>query len=39
MGTEAKAVVRLSIEERVTLEKCLQEPRVAKDWVCGSTCC
>ena len=33
MGTDAKAVVRLSIDERVTLEKWLQEPRVAKDRV------
>ena len=31
MGTDAKAVVRLSIEERLMLEKVLQEPRVAKD--------
>jgi transposase len=33
MGTDAKAVVRLSIEERVMLERALQEPRVAKDRV------
>ena len=33
MGTEAKAVVRLSIDERLMLEKVLQEPRVAKDRV------
>ena len=33
MGTDAKAVVRLSIEERVKLEKVLNEPRVAKDRV------
>ena len=33
MGTDAKVVVRLSIEERVMLEKVLQEPRVAKDRV------
>lgn len=33
MGTDAKAVVRLSIEERVMLEKVRQEPRVAKDRV------
>ena len=33
MGTDAKAVVRLSIEERVMLEKVLNEPRVAKDRV------
>ena len=33
MGTDAKAVVRLSIEERVTLETVLHEPRVAKDRV------
>jgi transposase len=33
MGTDAKAVVRLSIEERVMLERVLAEPRVAKDRV------
>ena len=33
MGTDAKAVVRLSIEERLMLEKVLHEPRVAKDRV------
>jgi homeodomain-containing protein len=33
MGTEAKAVVRLSIEERVFLERVLTEPRVSKDRV------
>lgn len=33
MGTDAKAVVRLSIEERIILEKVRQEPRVAKDRV------
>jgi transposase len=33
MGTEAKAVVRLTIEERVLLERMLHEPRVAKDRV------
>ncbi len=33
MGTDAKAVVRLSIEERLMLEKVLQEPRMAKDRV------
>ena len=33
MGTEAKAVVRLSIDKRLMLEKVLQEPRVAKDRV------
>ncbi len=33
MGTDAKAVVRLSIEERVRLERVLHEPRVAKDRV------
>ena len=33
MGTEAKAVVRLSMDERLMLEKVLQEPRVAKDRV------
>lgn len=33
MGTDAKGVVRLSIDERVTLEKWLHEPRVAKDRV------
>ena len=33
MGTDAKVVVRLSIEERLMLEKVLQEPRVAKDRV------
>lgn len=33
MGTEAKAVVRLSIDERLMLEKVLQAPRVAKDRV------
>ncbi len=33
MGTDAKAVVRLSIEERVLLERMLNEPRVAKDRV------
>ena len=33
MGTDAKAVVRLSIDERVMLEKVLREPRVAKDRV------
>ena len=33
MGTEAKAVVRLSIDERLMLEKVLQQPRVAKDRV------
>ena len=33
MGTDAKAVVRLSIEERVMLERVLNKPRVAKDRV------
>jgi transposase len=33
MGTDAKSVVRLSIEERLMLEKLLAEPRVAKDRV------
>ena len=33
MGTDAKAVVRLSIEERTLLESLLAEPRVAKDRV------
>ena len=33
MGTDAKVVVRLSIEERLMLEKVLQEPRGAKDRV------
>lgn len=33
MGTDAKAVVRLSIDERLMLEKVLREPRVAKDRV------
>ena len=33
MGTDAKAVVRVSTEERVMLEKVLGEPRVAKDRV------
>jgi transposase len=33
MGTDAKSVVRLSIEERVLLEKVLRQPRVAKDRV------
>ena len=33
MGTDAKAVVRLLVEERLMLEKVLQEPRVAKDRV------
>ena len=33
MGTDAKAVVRLSIDERLMLEKLLQEPRMAKDRV------
>lgn len=33
MGTDVKAVVRLSIDERVMLEKLLDEPRVAKDRV------
>ena len=33
MGTDAKAVVRLSIDERLMLEKLLREPRVAKDRV------
>ena len=33
MGTDATVVVRLSIEERLMLEKVLQEPRVAKDRV------
>ena len=33
MGTDAKAVVRLSIDERVLLQKTLGEPRVAKDRV------
>ena len=33
MGTDAKAVVRLSIGERLMLEKVLCEPRVAKDRV------
>ena len=33
MGTDAKAVVRLSVDERVMLEKVLREPRVAKDRV------
>ncbi len=31
MRTDAKAVVRLSIDERQMLEKRLQEPRMAKD--------
>lgn len=33
MGTDAKAVVRLSIDERLLLERALQVPRVAKDRV------
>ena len=33
MGTDVKVVVRLSIDERLMLEKVLQEPRVAKDRV------
>ena len=33
MGTDAKAVVRLSIDERLMLEKLLREPRIAKDRV------
>lgn len=33
MGTDARAVVRLSIEDRLMLEKALQQPRVAKDRV------
>lgn len=33
MGTDAKAVVRLSIDERLMLEKLLREPRMAKDRV------
>ncbi len=33
MGTDAKSVVRLSIEERLMLEKLLAEPRIAKDRV------
>ncbi|MCX7423721.1 MAG: hypothetical protein NT013_29875, partial [Planctomycetia bacterium] len=33
MGTDAKAVVRLSIDERLMLEKLLGEPRIAKDRV------
>lgn len=33
MGTDAKAVVWLSIDERVMLERALKEPRVAKDRV------
>ena len=33
MGTDAKAVVRLSVDERVKLERVLGEPRVAKDRV------
>lgn len=33
MGTDAKSVVRLSVEERLMLEKLLAEPRVAKDRV------
>ena len=33
MGTDAKFVVRLSIEERLMLEGVLVEPRVAKDRV------
>ena len=33
MGTDARGVVRLSIEERVMLERVLKEPRVAKDRV------
>jgi len=33
MGTDAKPVVRLSIEERLMLEKLLAEPRIAKDRV------
>ena len=33
MGTDAKAVVRLSMEERLLLERALQEPRVSKDRV------
>jgi hypothetical protein len=33
MGTDAKVVVRLSIEERVKLDALLNEPRVAKDRV------
>ena len=31
MGTDAKVVVRLSIEERLQLEVMLNEPRAAKD--------
>jgi hypothetical protein len=33
MGTDAKTVVRVSIEERVLLVRALQAPRVAKDRV------
>jgi transposase len=33
MGTDAKAVVRLSIEERLQLERAFREPRVSKDRV------
>lgn len=33
MGTDAKVVVRLSIEERLKLKALLNEPRVAKDRV------
>ena len=33
MGTDAKAVVRLAVEERLVLERVLSEPRVAKDRV------
>lgn len=33
MGTDAKAVVRLSIDERLMMEKLLREPRIAKDRV------
>ena len=33
MGTDAKVVVRLSVEERLQLETVLNEPRVAKDRV------
>jgi transposase len=33
MGTDAKVVVQLSIEERLQLEAVLNEPRVAKDRV------
>ena len=31
MGTDAKVVVRLSIEERLQLEVMLNEPRLARD--------